>query len=291
MQARFAALPPAARAGCWMSLSAFGYAASAAIVHHLTRHLPIFEVALGRNAFGLMFMLPWLMRVGPGALRTSHLGMHAGRGLISVINMWCLFGALSLAPIADVSAITFMMPIVASVLAVLILKERTSALQWVASLTGLAGGLIVIRPGMAGFEPGLLLAVGAVLAGSTIAMMIKTLLRYDGSDTVATYLFLSHIAYGLVPAILVWVTPELAEWPWLVLLGWLGAVVQRCFNRAMAAADATVALPFNFTRLLWAALFGYLFFAEFPDLWTWVGGTIIFLSSIWLARVSIRRAP
>ncbi len=57
----------------------------------------------------------------------------------------------------------------------------------------------------------------------------------------------------------------------------------------MAAADATVALPFNFTRLIWAALFGFLFFAEIPDLWTWVGGTVIFAASIWLARISIRR--
>jgi len=289
IEARFAALPPAVRSGYWMSLSAFAYAASAAIVHHLTQRLPVFEVALARNLFGLVFMLPWLMRVGLGAMRTSHLGMHAARGLMSAANMWCLFGALSLAPVADVSAITFMMPIVASVLAVVILKEKTSAAQWIAALAGFAGGLIVIRPGMAGFEPGLLLAVGAVLAGSTVAMMIKTLLRHDSSDTIAAYLFLSHTAFGLVPAILVWIAPAPVEWVWLVLLGWLGAVVQRSFNRAMSIADATVALPFNFTRLIWAALFGYLFFAEIPDLWTWVGGAIIFLASIWLARISTRR--
>lgn len=288
--AYFEALPPAVRAGYWMSVSAFAYAASAAIVHHVTQRLPVFEVALGRNLFGLVFMLPWLMRVGLGAMRTSHLAMHAGRGLMSALNMWCLFGALSLAPVADVSAITFMMPIMGSVLAVLVLKERTRPAQWLAALAGFVGALIVIRPGMAGFEPGLLLAVGAVLAGSTVAMMIKTLLRHDSSDTIAAYLFLSHTVYGLIPAVLVWVTPAAAEWLWLVLLGWLGAVVQRCFNRAMAVADATVALPFNFTRLIWAAMFGYLFFAEFPDLWTWVGGTVIFLASIWLARISTRRA-
>ena len=75
----------------------------------------------------------------------------------------------------------------------------------------------------------------------------------------------------------------------MVLLGWLGAVIQRTFNRAMAAADATVVLPYNFTRLIWAALFGFLFFAEIPDLWTWVGGTVIFISSVWLTRINVRR--
>ena len=58
---------------------------------------------------------------------------------------------------------------------------------------------------------------------------------------------------------------------------------------AMAAADATVVLPYNFTRLIWAALFGFLFFAEVPDLWTWVGGAVIFISSVWLTRINARR--
>lgn len=287
--ARLTAMPPVMRAAWWMTLSAFGYAASAAIVHHLTQRLPVFEVAFARNLFGLAFMMPWLMRVGLGALRTRHPGMHVVRGLMSAVNMWCLFGALALAPVADVSAITFMMPVVGSILAVAFLKEATTAKQWLAAIAGFAGALIVIRPGMEAFNPGLLLAVGAVLAGSVVAMMIKTLLRHDSADTIAVYLFLSHTVIGLVPAIVVWMTPTVEELLWLVLLGYFGALVQRTFNRAMSEADATVALPFNFSRLIWAALFGYLFFAEIPDLWTWIGGTVIFLASIWLTRITAGR--
>ena len=272
-----------------MLISAFGYSASIAVVHHLVDRIPVFEIALMRNVFGLMFMLPWVMKVGLGAMRTSHLGKHALRGVLSATNVWFLFAALAYAPVADVSAITFMMPIGASALAVFILKERTSFIQWVAIFVGFAGALIVIRPGMAGFNPGLLFAVGAVCAGSLIAMLIKTLLRYDSGDTVASWLFISHIVLGLVPAILVWVTPTWQEMLWLVLLGWLGAVIQRTFNRSMAMADATVVLPYNFTRLIWAALFGFMFFAEIPDLWTWIGGTVIFVSSIWLTRINSKR--
>jgi len=282
-------MPPVARAAYWMTISAFGYAASAALVHHLTQRLPVFEVAMGRNVFALCFMVPWLMRVGLGAIRTEHLGMHATRGILSAANMWCLFGALSLAPVADVSAITFMMPIIASVFAVIFLKEATTTRQWLAALAGFAGALIVIRPGMSDYNPGLLLAVGAVLAGSGVAMMIKSLLKFDPPDTVAVYLFGTHILFGLVPTIVVWITPAPAELGWFVVLGYLGALIQRTFNRAMSETDASVALPFNFTRLIWAALFGYLFFAEVPDLWTWVGGSIIFVASIWLTRIAAKR--
>ncbi len=285
----FAALPPTVRGACWMLISACAYSASIALVHYLVERLPIFEVALGRNLFGLVFMMPWLMKVGLSAMRTSHLGKHAFRGLLSVANMWFLFAALAYAPVADVSAITFLMPILASVLAVLIFKEQTSLIQWVAALTGFAGAIIVIRPGMAGFNPGLMFAVGAVFAGSLIAMMIKTLLKYDSGDTIAAWLFITHIVVGIVPAILVWIMPTWQEILWMVVLGWLGSVIQRTFNRAMAEADATVVLPYNFTRLLWAALFGFIFFAEIPDIWTWVGGTVIFVSSVWLTRINAKK--
>lgn len=271
-----------------MSLSAFGYAASAALVRYLSHTIPIFEMAFLRNLFGLLFMVPWLMRVGLGAMRTSRPGRHAVRGIVSTANMWCLFGALSLAPVADVSAITFLMPIVASILAVVFLKESSSARQWAASFIAFGGALLVIRPGMAGFNEGLMLALGAVAAGSTVATLIKSLLDTDSPDTIATYLFVSHVVVGIIPALLVWVTPSLWETALLVLLGFLGAVVQRCFNRAMLATDATIALPFNFSRLIWAALFGWLIFAEVPDIWTWSGGTVIFVCSLYIAHITTR---
>lgn len=286
---RFNTLSVVIQAAWWMTLSAFAYAASIGIAHHLTEHLPVFEVALGRNVFAVAFMTPWLMKVGLSAMRTSHFGMHAVRGLFSAANVWFLFGALAVAPIADVSAITFMMPIVASILAVLFFREKTSVWQWVATLAGFGGVLIVIRPGMADFNPGLLLAVASVIAGSAVAMLIKGLLKHDPSDTVAAWLFVSHTVLGLIPAIIVWIQPSWQDVLWMALLGYLGTVIQRAFNRSMALADATVVLPFNFTRLIWAALFGFLFFAEIPDIWTWIGGTVIFLASVWLTRISTAR--
>jgi len=277
---------PVVRGAWWMTVSAFAYAASIAIIHHVAQELHFMQVVFLRNVFGFLFMLPWLMRVGLGALKTSRLHMHAVRGAMSALNVWFLFAALWLAPVADVAAITFMMPIVASIFAVVFLKEKTTVLRWVAIALGFAGALMVIRPGMAGYNPVLLLAVGSVLAGATVAILIKTLIRHDSADTIAFYLFVSHIVFSVGPAIYFWAAPTWEQLGWCVALGYLATVIQRNFNKAMGEADATIVLPFNFTRLIWAALFGWLFFAEFPDLWTWIGGLVIFAASIWLTRMT-----
>lgn len=272
-----------------MSVSSLGYAASAVIVRHLSATLPIFEMVFLRNVFGLLFMLPWLMRVGLGALHTSHLGRHVVRGVCSTVNVWFLFAALALVPVADVAAISFLMPLMGSIFAVLFLKEMASGRLWSATFVGFIGALIVIRPGMGEFNVGLLYALASVIAGATVATLIKSLLRTDSPDTIVTYLFISHTLFSCIPAILVWQTPNMTEMFWLMVLGYMATVIQRSFNRGMAITDATVALPFNFSRLIWAALFGFLIFAEVPDLWTWIGGFVIFASSVYIARINMNR--
>ena len=111
-------------------------------------------------------------------------------------------------------------------------------------------------------------------------------MRTESPDSIAVYLFVFQTVIMLVPAILVWRAPSAEELAWLALLGLIGVWLQRAFNRAMVAADATVALPFNFTRLIWAALLGWVLFAELPDIWTWIGGTIIFAATVFIARRS-----
>jgi drug/metabolite transporter (DMT)-like permease len=122
------------------------------------------------------------------------------------------------------------------------------------------------------------------LAGAVVAIMIKDLVRTELPDTIAVYLFVFQTVIMLVPAILVWRAPTWEEFTWLALLGQISVWLQRTFNRAMVAADATVALTFNFTRLIWASVLGWILFAEVPDIWTWIGGTIIFAASVFIAR-------
>ena len=285
----FDALPGPIRAAFWMTTSAMFYTVSVTIVRHLSQTLPTFEIVFFRNFLALPFMLPWLISVGLGALHTRRLGLHAVRGLFSATNLWCTFGAVAFLPVADLTAIAFLQPIIAVIAAAVFLREVIGLHRGIAIAVGFAGALIVIRPGIDAVNIGVGLALAGTMAAAIVPLFVKVLARTDPPDTIAAYLFLIHTVLALVPAIVVWRTPSLGEFAWLAALGFFAMLIHRCFNRAIVAADMSVSLPFNFTRLIWAALLGWLAFGELPDVWTWVGGTVIFGATVALGRIATRR--
>ena len=114
-------------------------------------------------------------------------------------------------------------------------------------------------------------------------IIVKILSRSDSSIGITFYgaLFVSPIA--LIAAIPFWETPTFAELAWMAAIGVFATLSNLCFNQAIKEADLTVLLPFDFTRLIWAAIIGYLVFAEAPSIWTWVGGAMIFVGGTYLA--------
>jgi drug/metabolite transporter (DMT)-like permease len=89
---------------------------------------------------------------------------------------------------------------------------------------------------------------------------------------------------ALIPTLFVWTTPDAEQFMWLMGAGATSMLVQRTLMRGFAATDATMVLAFNFIRLPTAALAGFVFFAEVPEIWVWIGGAVIFASSILLAQ-------
>lgn len=284
LSARFTALPGPVRSGIWMSVSAITYVVSIAIGRYLAPDIEVFQIAFLRNAFAILFMLPWLMGVGIGAMRTNQIGKHILRGFMSSTNVTLLFAAVALIPIADMSAINFLQPVIGAAIAGFVLGEVAGRNRWLAIGMGFIGAVLVIRPGFADFNLGIAYALGSAVAGAFVSIMIKTLVRTDPPDTIAAWLFVTQTLILLVPTILVWRMPTLEQWGLFVFIGCMSVILQRTYNRGIQAADISIAMPFNFTRLIWASVLGWVVFAEFPDMWTWIGGTVIFISSVWLTR-------
>lgn len=276
--------PAPMRGAFWMTLSAVGFAAMTSIIRYLTASLPAIELAFFRSLFSLMFMMPWLIRAGWAGLRTSNVRTYGLRALLGSVAMICWFVALANMPVAEATSLSFTAPIFASIGAMIFLGERAGVRRWTAIIVGFLGTLIILRPGFEEISPAaiLLLFGSAAVAGAVI--MVKILSRTETSSAIVTYMGLYMVPILLIPTLFVWETPPLALFPWLIVMGGLGTAAQWAMTQAYAATDATAVLPFDYLRLPFVAVVGYLVFEEKPDLWTWIGALVIAGSSIYIAH-------
>jgi drug/metabolite transporter (DMT)-like permease len=286
-----AGMPGPLRAALWMTAASIAFAAMIILIRHLTATFDPLQVVFFRNIFGLIVMLPWLAGHGLGALRTRRLGLHALRATIGIVSMVCWFTALSLMPLAQATALSFTAPIFASVLAVFVLGEVMRLRRWTATAIGLLGTLIILRPDDSVIEAGALLAIASAVLGAASPIFVKIMSRTESTGAIVTYMVLFTTPLSLVPALLVWQQPTLVELGFAALLGLAATLGHLCLTRALATADATVVVPFDYLRLPAVALIAYLVFAEVPEVWTWIGGAIIAASSIYmtLREVKLKR--
>ena len=268
---------PALRGMALMFAGTFFVAAMIGSIRHMSASMHPFEIALFRNLFALVVVLPWFFRYGIAPLRTQHFGLHVLRALFNIVAMLCFFYAVSVAPLSEVTALGYSSPIFATVLAALVLGEVVQARRWTAIAFGFLGALIILRPGFASVGPGQLLALFSALAWSCALMVIKTLGRTDSSATIITYMGLLMAPLSLGPALFVWQWPAAHEWGWLIAIGGLG---QFCVTEALRQADTAVVMPIDFFKLIWVALIAWLAFGERLDVFTWVGGAVIFASAV-----------
>lgn len=279
-------MPAAVRGGLWMISASFFFTAMGALGRHVAADIHPIEVTFFRTLFGLLFLLPWLLR--GVRLRTRRFALHATRAAVVVVALVSWFTVLTLMPLAEVMAIGFTIPLFATAGAALFLKERVGLRRWSAVLVGFVGTLIILRPGAGMLTLPALFALGnaALIAFSSLA--VKSLSRTEDADTIVFYMTGLMTVLSLPPALFVWSTPAPSAWGWLAALGLVGTLAQMSFVRAFRAADASVVLPFDYFKLLVAAIIGYVFFSEVPDLATWIGGTIIFGATLYTTQREAR---
>lgn len=281
-----------------MALAALLFASMHGAIRHVSSGLHPFEIAFFRNAFALLIVLPWFVRQGLAPLRTKRLGLHLLRTVFNVIAMLCFFYALAITPLAEVTALNFTAPIFTTLLAGLILGEVVRARRWTAVAIGFLGTLVILRPGFADIGLGQILALTASLVWACALLVIKSLSRTESSVTIITYMSLLLLPLSLIPALFVWQGPTLDQLLWLVLIGLLGGGAQYLMTESLSLADTGVVMPIDFTKLIWVSVIAYLAFGEIPDLFTWIGGAIIFGSTFYIAyreqqveRQALPRSP
>ena len=246
------------------------------IVRIIAEDMHPFQVAFMRNFFGLILLMPILARQGLAPLRTANMGLMAVRGLFNAVAMLAYFVALGMMPLAELSALSFTVPLFGAILVVPFLGERLGPRRIGSLIIGFCGALIILRPGIEIVDVGALYALGSSASWAVAVIVIKHLSRSNSTVTITIYGMLFLALFTLVPALFVWRWPSPEEVVWLVGIAGLGTVGQLAFAQALKHADASLIMPFDFTKLIWASLFGILVFSEVPTVWTFAGGGLIF---------------
>ncbi len=271
-----------------MLASTVCFAAMHATIRYVSFELHPFEIAFFRNLFGLVALVPPLLRYGPSILRTNKIHLHAVRGLLSLITVLSMITGLSLTPLAEATSLNFTVPIFATIGAILILGEALTATRLIALVVGFAGAVLILRPGFVeiGFGPVAMLISAASWGGGVVAN--RVLMRTESSVTVVVHMTFFVMPVTFVLALFVWQWPTPMQLFWLLLLGTFGTLAHICLTQAFKTAEATAVVPIDFTRLIWASLLGYFLFAEVPDAFIWVGAAMIFGAVLFITYYEAR---
>jgi drug/metabolite transporter (DMT)-like permease len=274
------------RGAAWMILAGVCWTIMTVLVRQLSEDYSSFEILFFRNLVSVCILLPLAMRSGLSTLKTQRLPLHSLRALLSYIGVLLLFYGIANIPLPDVTALSFTQPLFVVVLAALILKESVTAARWLAVLTGFAGLLVIVRPGIVAIEVATLLVMLSAFSYAVSNICVKRLMTTDTANQSVFYFNLLMLPIALVPALFFWVTPPLEDLPIFIAIGVNGTIAVYAYARSFTLADASAVMPFDFLRMPMAAAAAYLLFSESGDFWTWAGAGIIFASSYALARSS-----
>lgn len=243
-----------------------------------------------RLLFALLLILPFAFRARLTFGKTQQLKTHMLRSAVGICAMWLWFISISLVPITDQTALSFLAPIFTTLGAMFFLQEIVRIRRWLAIIIGLFGAVVIVRPGFAELSGGHLSAVGSAMMMGMSMLLIKYLTAKDSPLMIVFYSHVFMTVLAFVPAMLVWshFPPEL----YLYLTGFAPFAFFGHFAlaKAYSLADASFIAALDYARLPFAALIGWLMFAEFSDIWTWIGASIIFASAFYIVRREMQLA-
>ncbi len=259
----------------WMLASGLSFVGVTGIVRYLGTDLPTAQSAFLRFAFGVMFLLPTIAPMLRGGFQPGSLQLFGLRGLVHTAAVLCWFYAMARIPVAEVTAIGYLNPVLVTVGAALFFGEVLAMRRIAAILVAICGALIVLRPGVREVTDGHLAQLGAAFFFAGSYLIAKRLSGREGAAAIVAMMSLC-VTIGLLPfAIWVWVPVSWAQLGWLALVALFATSGHYCMTRAFGEAPMAVTQPVTFLQLIWATLLGTLVFHEPVDVFVLLGGAVI----------------
>jgi drug/metabolite transporter (DMT)-like permease len=267
-----------------MLLAALGFSLMNVLIRWTASELHPFQIVFFRNIFGLVFMLPWLIKYGYRSFKTERLTLFIIRSILGLASMMCYFWAISVLPLAKAVALSFTVPLFVTVGASLVLKEEVHLRRWIAVFVGFLGTLVILRPSIDGDLFASLVVVASSITMAASVLIIKSLSRTEDTNVIVMYMVLLMTPLSFPAAVTVWQWPSLDLWILLMLMGFLGSFAHLMFTHSLKTSDVSIVMPFDFARLPFIIILAWFIFDQSVDQWTVIGAGIVFASGVYIAR-------
>ena len=238
----------------------------------------VYTIGFFRFFFGLIIIFPYLVKNKLTPYKTKNFKFYFIRGLFNIPMMIFGFGALVYVPFEQFKAMHFLSPIIVVLLSFIIFREKIYLYRIFALLIGFAGMLIIVRPGIIEFNIGTIMILTSLTFWSFIIILSKFVSKDDSPITMVTYQYTLMTLFSLPLAIFFWVTPSLTSLIYVFVGAISGTILHLSLALSYKYADLSVTQPIWFTGLIFGSGIGYFAFNETPDLWTWLGGIVVFSS-------------
>ena len=251
-------------------------------VKYLSKEVHIFEIAFFRCALVIFVLAPIIFQQGKKIFTTKQPKVQFLRITTNSVAMLCFFYGISTTPLAQLTTLGFTVPIFATILAVIFMKEKIRLRRTTALIVGFIGTIIVMRPDIS-IELGALLIIFSSFLWSICLIFIKKLTQTDSAVTISLY-----FGIGMIPATFALALPvlemiDLRQFIILIFIAVTGTLAQTIMNLALEKGELALLLPFDFLRLIWSVLIGYALFSEEPTITLWLGGFLIIGSTTYIA--------
>lgn len=248
----------------------------------LAQSLPVMEVVWARFVFHVLVVFLLLRGTVFRYARTKRPLLQLFRSAMLVTTTYLFFAGIDRIELAMASSIMFLSPILITILSVPLLGERIGLRRALGVLAGLTGALIIVRPGLGDVPATAFYFIAAACTNALYQLTTRMLRQHDDAYTTLFYTGLVGAVLSSVAAPIDWVTPTPMEWGLMVGMGTFGALGHFTLIRAFQSAPPSALMPFAYSGLVWATLFGYLVFGNLPDGFTVLGAAVITASGIYI---------
>lgn len=260
----------------------FMFALNDAMGKWLVASFSVGQVVLIRSAGGFLILGPMIARQGTAKLfRVERPVLQFVRVVMSTLDTALFYAAVVYLPLADVMSFYMAGPIYVAALSHLLLGEKVGWRRWLAILVGFCGVIIMLRPSSAAFSlPSIYALVGSL--GFAFSIILNRRLRGTSDATLVTWQTVGALVVGGVLAATDWRAPGVLDWGAMLLLGIVSCVAHLMITRALKLAPASTLAPLHYTLLLWAVIFGLVFFGDVPEPRILTGSAIIVLAGLFI---------